>query len=85
MNLDILLGSSNHVGTFSHCYPSSDYVKCHSQCPVLISCNNYVSTEIRPAPHMDNLVRIYKTMEVASGVSIHVTQSAPTKATGNTE
>ncbi|KAJ8538456.1 hypothetical protein K7X08_027677 [Anisodus acutangulus] len=33
--------------------------------------------EIRPALHMDNLVNIYKNMEVASGVNIFVTQTDP--------
>ncbi|XP_060181871.1 protein BREAST CANCER SUSCEPTIBILITY 1 homolog isoform X1 [Lycium barbarum] len=33
--------------------------------------------EIRPALHMDNLVSIYKNMEVASGVNIFVTQTNP--------
>ncbi|KAI3495486.1 hypothetical protein L1887_37827 [Cichorium endivia] len=31
--------------------------------------------KIRPAPHMDTLVNIYKSMEVSSGVNILVTQS----------
>uniref|UniRef100_A0A2N9G1B9 BRCT domain-containing protein n=1 Tax=Fagus sylvatica TaxID=28930 RepID=A0A2N9G1B9_FAGSY len=34
-------------------------------------------SEVRPAPHMDNLVSIYKSMEVASGINIFVTQNAP--------
>lgn len=33
--------------------------------------------EVRPAPHMDNLVSIYKNMEAASGVNMLVTQNAP--------
>jgi len=33
--------------------------------------------EVRPAPHMDNLVSIYKNMEAASGVNLFVTQNAP--------
>ncbi|KAL2473833.1 Protein BREAST CANCER SUSCEPTIBILITY 1-like protein [Forsythia ovata] len=45
-----------------------------SNCPV---CKvPYRRREIRPAPHMDNLVNIYKSMEVASGVNIFVTQTA---------
>ncbi|KAL6546337.1 hypothetical protein OROMI_022058 [Orobanche minor] len=36
----------------------------------------YVDAEIRPAPHMDNLVGVYKSMEVASGVDIFITQTA---------
>lgn len=32
-------------------------------------------TEIRPAPQMDNLVSIYKSLEAASGVNIFVTQT----------
>lgn len=40
--------------------------------------------EIRPALHMDNLVSIYKNMEVASGVNIFVTQTNPSsKLQGN--
>lgn len=34
-------------------------------------------SEIRAAPHMDNLVSIYKTMELASGVNIFTSQVAP--------
>ncbi|XP_059665977.1 protein BREAST CANCER SUSCEPTIBILITY 1 homolog [Cornus florida] len=46
-----------------------------SDCPV---CKvPYRRREVRPAPHMDNLVSIYKSMEVASGVNIFVTQMAP--------
>ncbi|CAK9140262.1 unnamed protein product [Ilex paraguariensis] len=46
-----------------------------SSCPV---CKvPYRRREVRPAPHMDNLVCIYKSMEVASGVNIFVTQTAP--------
>ncbi|KAI3709979.1 hypothetical protein L2E82_39751 [Cichorium intybus] len=44
-----------------------------STCPV---CKiPYRRREIRPAPHMDTLVNIYKSMEVSSGVNILVTQS----------
>uniref|UniRef100_A0A803MIN0 Uncharacterized protein n=1 Tax=Chenopodium quinoa TaxID=63459 RepID=A0A803MIN0_CHEQI len=35
------------------------------------------AAEIRPAPHMDNLVNIYKNMEVASGVTLFLSQSGP--------
>ncbi|KAL5701791.1 Breast cancer 1 [Ranunculus cassubicifolius] len=49
-------------------------MKTDSHCPV---CKvPYRRREIRPAPHMDNLVSIYKNMEAASGVNIHVTQNA---------
>jgi hypothetical protein len=42
------------------------------------------AAEVRPAPHMDNLVSIYKSMEVASGINIFVTQNAPsTKLSGD--
>lgn len=34
-----------------------------------------LSAEVRPAPHMDNLVSIYKSMEAASGINIFVTQN----------
>ncbi|GMH01450.1 hypothetical protein Nepgr_003289 [Nepenthes gracilis] len=37
----------------------------------------YHRREVRPAPHMDNLVTIYKGMEVDSGISIFVTQNVP--------
>lgn len=41
------------------------------------------AAEVRPAPHMDNLVSIYKSMEIASGVNIFVTQNATsTKLSG---
>ncbi|KAH0454231.1 hypothetical protein IEQ34_016155 [Dendrobium chrysotoxum] len=35
--------------------------------------------EVRPAPHMDNLVSIYKSMEAASGLNIFTSQVAPPK------
>ncbi|KAG6404988.1 hypothetical protein SASPL_132567 [Salvia splendens] len=48
-------------------------MKASSSCPV---CKvPYRRREIRPAPHMDNLVSVYKSMEVASGVSIFNTQT----------
>ncbi|GAB4829422.1 hypothetical protein Ancab_019093 [Ancistrocladus abbreviatus] len=37
----------------------------------------YQRREVRLAPHMDNLVNIYKSMEVASGISIFVSQNVP--------
>jgi len=41
-------------------------------------------SEIRPAPHMDNLVTCFKSMEVAAGVNIFTTQVGPsTKNPGN--
>ncbi|KAI3455958.1 hypothetical protein Pfo_012621 [Paulownia fortunei] len=56
-------------------------MKAASNCPV---CKvPYRRREIRPAPHMDNLVSVYKSMEVASGVNIFVTQAAAsTKLSG---
>ncbi|PSS17741.1 Protein BREAST CANCER SUSCEPTIBILITY like [Actinidia chinensis var. chinensis] len=46
-----------------------------SSCPV---CKvPYRRREVRPAPHMDTLVSIYKNMEVASGFKIFVTQTGP--------
>ncbi|CAO2823376.1 unnamed protein product [Amaranthus hypochondriacus] len=46
-----------------------------SSCPV---CKvPYQHREIRPAPHMDNLVNIYKSMEVASGLNLFVSQNGP--------
>ncbi|KAK9055985.1 hypothetical protein SSX86_027072 [Deinandra increscens subsp. villosa] len=48
-------------------------MKSDSTCPV---CKiPYRRREIRPAPHMDSLVSIYKNMEVSSGLNILVTQS----------
>ncbi|XP_057983911.1 uncharacterized protein LOC131168474 isoform X2 [Malania oleifera] len=50
-------------------------MKSVSSCPV---CKvPYRRREVRPAPHMDNLVSVYKSMEVASGITIFVTQNAP--------
>ncbi|XP_068322017.1 protein BREAST CANCER SUSCEPTIBILITY 1 homolog [Pyrus communis] len=50
-------------------------MKSGSNCPV---CKiPYRRREVRPAPHMDNLVSIYKSMEDASGINIFVTQNAP--------
>ncbi|KAI3741559.1 hypothetical protein L1987_59233 [Smallanthus sonchifolius] len=50
-------------------------MKSDSTCPV---CKvPYMRREIRPAPHMDTLVSIYKNMEVSSGVNILVTQTEP--------
>ncbi|GFY96894.1 breast cancer susceptibility1 [Actinidia rufa] len=42
-----------------------------------VFCNIFWCAEIRPAPHMDTLVSIYKNMEVASGFKIFVTQTGP--------
>ncbi|KAK7303081.1 hypothetical protein RJT34_13980 [Clitoria ternatea] len=48
-------------------------MKSASACPV---CKiPFTRREVRPAPHMDNLVSIYKSMEAASGHSIFVTQN----------
>lgn len=53
----------------------SKSMKSASNCPV---CKvPYRRREIRPAPHMDNLVSIYKNMELASGVNIFLTQNVP--------
>lgn len=46
----------------------------------------FTCAEVRPAPHMDNLVSIYKSMEVASGFNIFVTQTVPsTKISGTSQ
>ncbi|KAH6825657.1 hypothetical protein C2S53_017629 [Perilla frutescens var. hirtella] len=68
----------NHVFCNS-CIEKS--MKATSSCPV---CKvPYRRREIRPAPHMDNLVSVYRSMEVASGVSIFVTQTeVSTKPSG---
>ncbi|XP_073146380.1 protein BREAST CANCER SUSCEPTIBILITY 1 homolog isoform X2 [Henckelia pumila] len=71
-----LLGSAvslscNHVFCNS-CIEKS--MKSASNCPV---CKvPYRRREIRPAPHMDNLVSVYRSMEVAMGVNIFITQTA---------
>ncbi|XP_073038112.1 protein BREAST CANCER SUSCEPTIBILITY 1 homolog isoform X1 [Primulina eburnea] len=63
--------SCNHVFCNS-CIEKS--MKSASNCPV---CKvPYRRREIRPAPHMDNLVSVYRSMEVAMGVNIFVTQTA---------
>ncbi|XP_027338663.1 protein BREAST CANCER SUSCEPTIBILITY 1 homolog [Abrus precatorius] len=50
-------------------------MKSASTCPV---CKiPFTRREVRPAPHMDNLVSIYKNMETASGISLFVTQNVP--------
>ncbi|CAN6689452.1 unnamed protein product [Malus baccata var. baccata] len=50
-------------------------MKSGSNCPV---CKiPYRRREVRPAPHMDNLVSIYKSMEDDLGINIFVTQNAP--------
>ncbi|KAF3450350.1 hypothetical protein FNV43_RR06430 [Rhamnella rubrinervis] len=64
--------SCNHVFCNS-CIVKS--MKSDSNCPV---CKvPYRRREVRPAPHMDSLVSIYKSMEIASGINIFVTQNAP--------
>ncbi|XP_050369496.1 protein BREAST CANCER SUSCEPTIBILITY 1 homolog [Argentina anserina] len=58
-------------------------MKLASDCPV---CKiPYQRREVRPAPHMDNLVSIYKSMEDASGVNIFMTQSAPSTKSSDTK
>ncbi|XP_010537742.1 PREDICTED: protein BREAST CANCER SUSCEPTIBILITY 1 homolog [Tarenaya hassleriana] len=50
-------------------------MKTDATCPV---CKvPYHRRDIRAAPHMDSLVGIYKSMEVASGVNIFVSQNIP--------
>ncbi|CAI9089704.1 OLC1v1024324C1 [Oldenlandia corymbosa var. corymbosa] len=62
----------NHVFC---CCCIEESMKASSYCPV---CKvPFRRREIRPAPHMDNLVNIYKSMEAASGVNIFLTQVAP--------
>ncbi|CAM8903395.1 unnamed protein product [Rhodiola kirilowii] len=64
--------------TCNHVFCNSCIVKSmkkESSCPV---CKMpFHRREIRPAPHMDNLVGIYKSMETASGVNIFMSESAP--------
>ncbi|OIW14030.1 hypothetical protein TanjilG_11375 [Lupinus angustifolius] len=50
-------------------------MKSASDCPV---CKvPFTRREVRPAPQMDNMVSIYKSMENASGISTPVTQNIP--------
>ncbi|ESW19932.1 hypothetical protein PHAVU_006G167200 [Phaseolus vulgaris] len=62
--------------TCNHLFCNSCIVKSMKSafaCPV---CKiPFTRREVRPAPHMDNLVSIYKNMEVASGINIFVTQN----------
>ncbi|KAL9404001.1 hypothetical protein Peur_000973 [Populus x canadensis] len=64
--------------TCNHVFCNSCIVKSMksgSDCPV---CKvPYRRREVRAAPHMDNLVSIYKSMEIASGFNIFVTQNPP--------
>lgn len=58
-------------------------MKSGSNCPV---CKvPYRRREIRAAPHMDNLVSVYKSMEVASGINIFVTQNEPSTKSSDKE
>ncbi|OVA13240.1 BRCT domain [Macleaya cordata] len=82
----ICLGLLNSTVSLScnHMFCNScimESMKLGSECPV---CKvPYRRREVRPAPHMDNLVSIYKSMEVASGINIFVTQNAQsTKESG---
>ncbi|XP_023002972.1 protein BREAST CANCER SUSCEPTIBILITY 1 homolog [Cucurbita maxima] len=60
----------NHVFCYV-CIEKS--MKSASNCPV---CKvPYRRREVRPAPHMDNLVSIYKSMEAASGMNIFISQN----------
>ncbi|KAK1277173.1 hypothetical protein QJS04_geneDACA022143 [Acorus gramineus] len=55
----------------------SQSMKSVSNCPV---CKvPYHRREVRPAPHMDNLVSIYRGMESAAGVNIFTTQTVVSK------
>ncbi|XVE48495.1 hypothetical protein DITRI_Ditri01bG0006300 [Diplodiscus trichospermus] len=58
-------------------------MKLGSNCPV---CKvPYRRREVRPAPHMDNLVSIYKSMEVSSGFNIFITQNLPRNESADDE
>ncbi|KAG2618228.1 hypothetical protein PVAP13_3NG258255 [Panicum virgatum] len=53
----------------------TESMKSSSSCPV---CKvPFRRREIRPAPHMDNLVAVFKSMEAAAGTSVVSTQLAP--------
>jgi len=67
---------------------SSIYWKCLGNslisCAKLMACDGLLLVEIRPAPHMDNLVAVFKSMEAAAGTSVVSTQLAPApKVAGN--
>ncbi|KAL5773950.1 hypothetical protein ACOSP7_011507 [Xanthoceras sorbifolium] len=58
-------------------------MKSASDCPV---CKlPYHRREVRAAPHMDSLVNIYKSMEIASGINIFVTQNEPSAKSSDKE
>ncbi|XP_074269607.1 protein BREAST CANCER SUSCEPTIBILITY 1 homolog [Silene latifolia] len=64
----------NHVFCNSCIYKS---MKSGSNCPV---CKvPFQRREVRPAPHMDNLVNIYKSMEVASGIPLPAQDESTSK------
>uniref|UniRef100_A0A0D9WII5 RING-type E3 ubiquitin transferase BRCA1 n=1 Tax=Leersia perrieri TaxID=77586 RepID=A0A0D9WII5_9ORYZ len=71
--------SCNHVFC-NNCLTES--MKSASNCPV---CKvPFRRREMRPAPHMDNLVSIFKSMEAAIGTNVVSTQEAPAvKVTGS--
>ncbi|XP_020575117.1 protein BREAST CANCER SUSCEPTIBILITY 1 homolog isoform X2 [Phalaenopsis equestris] len=71
---DAVTLACNHVFCNS-CIVES--MKSVSSCPV---CKvPFRRREVRPAPHMDNLVSIYKSMEAASGFNISTSQVSPPK------
>ena len=47
----------------------------------MLSC----AAEIRPAPHMDNVVNIYKSMKTASRTPVSITKDDSTGKLGNKE
>ncbi|KAG6695789.1 hypothetical protein I3843_09G113500 [Carya illinoinensis] len=62
--------------TCNHVFCNSCIVKSmKSSCTCPVCKVPYRRREVRPAPHMDNLVSVYKSMEVASGINIFVTQN----------
>ncbi|XP_047165811.1 protein BREAST CANCER SUSCEPTIBILITY 1 homolog isoform X2 [Vigna umbellata] len=62
--------------TCNHHFCNSCIVKSMKSAPACPVCKiPFTRREIRPAPHMDNLVNIYTSMEVASGINIFVTQN----------
>ncbi|KAJ7553461.1 hypothetical protein O6H91_06G099100 [Diphasiastrum complanatum] len=62
--------------TCNHCYCTSCILESLKRAPCCPLCKLPTTRrEVRPAPHMDNLVTIYKGMERAAGVNIYVSQS----------
>ena len=59
-------------------------MKVENACVKITAYDGLLLAEIRPAPHMDNLVSVFKSMEAAAGTSVVSTQLTPApKVAGN--